>query len=156
MILAAAAAFAIASSKFAPNTTLPKTTVYNKCGGPNISPELHWSGAPRGTRSFALIMFDPDATGGWYHWVAYNIPSTTTQLHSAARLPLGELGATSFNQLGYGGPCPPPGKVHHYIFTVYALNVARLGRAGMTGPRAEAAMRKHILARTSVTGLYQR
>lgn len=156
MIVAAAAAFAIASSKFAANTTLPRTTVYNKCGGPNISPELHWSGAPAGTRSFALIAFDPDATGGWYHWVAYNLPSSMTQIHSGARLQLGELGANSFSQLGYGGPCPPPGKVHHYIFTVYALNVAHLGRAGMTGPHVEAAMRRHILARASVTGLYQR
>ena len=156
MIVAAAAAFAIASSKFAPNTTLPKSTVYNKCGGPNLSPELHWSGAPSGTRSFALIAFDPDATGGWYHWVAYNIPGSTTQLHSGARLQLGQLGASSFGQLGYGGPCPPPGKVHHYIFTVYALNVSRLGRAGMTGMRAEAAMRGHVLGRASVTGLYRR
>lgn len=156
MIVAAVAAFAIASSKFAANTTLPKTTVYNKCGGANISPEVHWSGAPGGTRSFALLVFDGNATGGWYHWVAYNLPSPVTQFHSGVRLPLGELGANSFGQLGYGGPCPPPGKVHHYIFTVYALNVARLGRAGMTGPRALAAMRGHILAKASVTGLYRR
>lgn len=155
MILAAAA-FAIASATFKPNTTLPQSTVYNKCGGQNISPELHWSGAPPGTRSFALIAFDPDATGGWYHWVAYNIPAGITELRAGIHLQLKELGASSFGQLSYGGPCPPPGKVHHYMFTLYALNVARLGRTGMTGPRVEAAMRHHILARTTVTGLYRR
>ena len=156
MILAAAAAFAIASATFAPNTTMPQSTVYNKCGGQNRSPELHWSGAPKGTRSFALIAFDPDATGGWYHWVVYNLPAAQSRLYAGVRLPLSEAGTTSFKQLGYGGPCPPPGKVHHYMFTLYALDVSRLGRTGMTGPRAEAAMRRHILAKTTVTGLYQR
>ena len=155
-MMIAAAAFALASLTFRPNSTLPQTTMYNRCGGANISPELHWSNAPRGTRSFALTLFDPDATGGWYHWVAYNIPATTTRFSSGVRLPIGELGATSFKQLGYGGPCPPPGKVHHYIFTLggaggtYRL-VSRAqrnqkvetrmwlcshhsGHAGMTGP----------------------
>lgn len=155
MILAAAA-FALASLTFRPNTTLPLSTVYNRCGGANISPELHWANAPRGTRSFALTAFDPDATGGWYHWVAYNIPSSTSRLAAGVRLPLIELGATSFKQLGYGGPCPPPGKVHHYIFTLYALNVRTIGRSGMTGPRLEAALHRHVLAQTSITGLYSR
>jgi Raf kinase inhibitor-like YbhB/YbcL family protein len=155
MILAAAA-FALASATFRPNTTLPVSTVYNKCAGANISPEMHWSGAPAGTRSYALIAYDPDATGGWYHWVAYNIPASANRVTSGVRLPLGELGTTSFNQLGYGGPCPPPGKVHHYIFTLYALSVRRIGPTGMTGPRAESAIRKHMLARATITGLYQR
>lgn len=155
MILAAAA-FTLASLTFNPNSTLPPTTVYNGCGGANISPELHWANAPRATRSFALTAFDPDATGGWYHWVAYNIPASTGRLAAGARLPLMELGASSFKQLGYGGPCPPPGKVHHYIFTLYALDVRRIGRSGMTGPRLETALRRHVLARATVTGLYSR
>jgi Raf kinase inhibitor-like YbhB/YbcL family protein len=156
MILAAAAAFALASATFKPNTSLPLSAAYDKCGGGNVSPELHWSHAPRGTRSFAVIAFDPDATGGWYHWVAYNIPASVHELRAGMRLQLSDLGATSFKQLRYGGPCPPPGKAHHYIFTLYALNVSRIGRTGMTGLRAEAAMRKHILARASMTGLYRR
>jgi len=151
-----AAAFALASYTFKPNTTLPFTAVYDKCGGGNVSPELHWKNAPRGTRSFALTVFDPDATGGWYHWVAYNIPASVSELRAGISLQLAEVGATSFNQLRYGGPCPPAGKIHHYVFTVYALNVRRIGPTGMTGPRAEAAMRTHILARASVTGLYRR
>jgi Raf kinase inhibitor-like YbhB/YbcL family protein len=155
-MMLAIAAFALASATFRPNTTLPVSAVYNKCGGANISPEMHWSGAPSGTRSFALIAYDPDATGGWYHWVVYNIPAATNRLSLGVRLPLSELGATSFNQLAYGGPCPPPGKVHHYIFTLYALNVSRVGRTGMTGPRAESAIRKHTLARATITGLYAR
>ncbi len=155
MILAVAA-FALASATFHANTTLPRSAVYNKCGGANTSPELHWSNAPSGTRSFALIAFDPDASGGWYHWVAYNIPVSTNRLRAGARLPLRALGANSFNQLGYGGPCPPPGKVHHYIFTLYALNASRIGPTGMTGSRAQSAMRKHVLARASITGLYRR
>jgi Raf kinase inhibitor-like YbhB/YbcL family protein len=155
MILAAAA-FALASLTFRPNSTLPQTTVYNRCGGANISPELHWANALRGTRSFALTAYDPDATGGWYHWVAYNIPASTGRLAAGARLPLIELGASSFKQLGYGGPCPPPGKVHHYIFTLYALDVRRIGPTGMTGPRLEAALRRHVLARAILTGLYAR
>lgn len=152
----AAAAFTLASLTFRPNSTLPQTAVYNRCGGTNISPELHWTGKPRGTRSLALTLFDPDATGGWYHWVAYNFPPSTNRLDAGARLPIGELGATSFKQLGYGGPCPPPGKAHHYIFTLYALNVRKIGPAGMTGPRLEAALRRHMLGRTSITGLYGR
>lgn len=155
-MMIAAAAFALASLTFRPNSTLPQTAIYKGCGGPNISPELHWSNAPRGTKSFALTLFDPDATGGWYHWVAYNIAPSTTHFSSGVRLPVGELGATSFKQLGYGGPCPPPGKVHHYIFTLYALNVRKIGPAGMTGPRLEAALRRHTLGRASVTGLYNR
>jgi Raf kinase inhibitor-like YbhB/YbcL family protein len=155
-MMIAAAAFALASLTFRSNATLPQTTVYDRCGGPNISPELHWTNAPRGTRSFALTLFDPDATGGWYHWVAYNIPASTTRFSPGVRLPIGELGATSFKQLGYGGPCPPPGKVHHYIFTLYALNVRKVGPAGMTGPRLEIALRRHTLGRTSITGLYSR
>jgi len=151
-----AAAFALASYTFKANTTLPFTAVYDKCGGGNVSPELHWSNAPRGTRSFALTVFDPDATGGWYHWVAYNIPATAGELRAGIHLQLAEIGATSFGQLRYGGPCPPPGKVHHYIFTLYALNVRRIGPTGMTGPRAEAAMHNHVFARASITGLYRR
>ncbi len=151
-----AAAFALASYTFRPNTPLPFSAVYDKCGGGNVSPELHWSNAPRGTRSFALILYDPDATGGWYHWVGYNIPGSIGELRAGIRLQLAEVGATSFGQLRYGGPCPPPGKVHHYIFTLYALNTRRIGPTGMTGPIAEAAMRKHALGRATVTGLYKR
>ncbi|HEV2260811.1 MAG TPA: YbhB/YbcL family Raf kinase inhibitor-like protein [Candidatus Rubrimentiphilum sp.] len=155
MILAAIA-FALASNTFVANTTLPKSTVYAPCGGANRSPELHWRGAPRGTRSFALVTFDPDTTGGWYHWVAYNIPSATHELPEAAQLPAAERGLTSFKERSYGGACPPPGKVHHYIFTLYALSVSSAGAPGLTGPQLLAKIRRDVLGTATITGFYQR
>ncbi len=105
------------------------------CQGGNVSPALSWSGAPKGTQSFALMVHDPDApTGsGWWHWVVYNIPATATSLASDAgntqnHLMPGEAvqGRTDFGTSGYGGPCPPPGKPHHYYFRLYALKVPKL------------------------------
>jgi len=98
------------------------------CSGKNISPDLKWSGAPKGTQAFALTMYDPDApTGsGWWHWVVLNIPADATGLPtnagSGGDLPKGATQTrTDFGKPGYGGPCPPPGKPHHYIFKVFAL-----------------------------------
>lgn len=156
MILAALT-FTIASTTFKPNTTMPIRTVYSQCGGTNVSPELHWKGAPRHTRGFALIAHDPDAPhpGGWYHWVVYNLPASTHELVEGATLPPAELGMTSFGSAGYGGPCPPAGKVHHYHFTLYALNKPGLPGTNLTGPDLEKAMAGHVLAKTTVTGLYE-
>jgi Raf kinase inhibitor-like YbhB/YbcL family protein len=105
------------------------------CTGQNISPALNWSHAPEGTQSFALLVHDPDApTGsGWWHWVVYNIPASVNSLPSGAGdpkaklLPSGALqGRTDFGTYAYGGPCPPPGKLHHYHFRLYALKVPKL------------------------------
>lgn len=152
------AAFLLASSTFHANAAMPKSTVYTQCGGSNISPEMHWSGAPAGTRSFALIAHDPDApvTGGWYHWVAYNIPAQTRRLSAGAALSAAQSGQTSFKENAYGGPCPPPGKPHHYNFTLYALDVANIPGDHLTGPQLEAAIAHHTLARATYTGLYGR
>lgn len=157
MILAALT-FTIASATFKPNETMPISTVYTRCDGTNRSPELHWQGAPKGTRSFALIMHDPDAPhpGGWYHWIIYNMPASTTSLPEDATVPPEELGLTSFEQPGYGGPCPPPGKPHHYNFTLYALDETSVTGTNLTGPQLEQAMQGHILAQTRLTGLYGR
>src|SRR3954465_14424129 len=104
-------------------------------GGQNVSPQLSWSGAPAGTKSFALTLYDPDApTGsGWWHWVVYDIPATATELPQGAGsgkapLPAGTVqGKTDFGAAGYGGAGPPPGdKPHRYVFTVYALKVDKL------------------------------
>src|SRR5579862_4381049 len=102
MMLAATLAFTIASSTFKPNDALPITTVATDCGGSNVSPELHWNNAPAGTKSFALIVHDPDAPvpGGYYHWAVANIPGSAIALGS---------GTTRYP--GYYGPCPPVGKV---------------------------------------------
>ncbi len=100
------------------------------CSGENISPELHWEKAPAGTQAFAVTVYDKDApTGsGFWHWIVYNIPADVTELKSNAGdisksiAPAGAIQAvTDFGKPGYGGPCPPPGPSHEYLFTVYAL-----------------------------------
>jgi Raf kinase inhibitor-like YbhB/YbcL family protein len=150
------AAFVLASATFNGNTRMPRSTVYQRCGGTNVSPELHWSGAPSKTRSFALIVHDPDAKapGGWYHWVVYNLPGTTRELPGSARLADWQLGETSFGENAYGGPCPPPGKAHHYIFTLYALDVGTVVGAHLTGSDLARAIQHHTLAHATLIGLY--
>jgi Raf kinase inhibitor-like YbhB/YbcL family protein len=106
------------------------------CKGSNISPSLTWSGAPSDTKSFAITVYDPDApTGsGFWHWVVFNIPTSTTSVPLNAGdvkkklMPKGAIQSrTDFGTDGYGGPCPPQGdKPHHYIFTVYAVDEDKL------------------------------
>jgi Raf kinase inhibitor-like YbhB/YbcL family protein len=98
-------------------------------GGTNISPGLAWSGAPEGTQSYAITCFDPDApTGsGWWHWVVTDIPAEVTSLTEGAELPTGSRSwVNDFGYPGWGGPWPPPGPAHHYVFTVFAVGVDRL------------------------------
>ncbi|VTU13158.1 putative kinase inhibitor [Variovorax sp. SRS16] len=145
-----AAGFALHSPTIKPNSTLSDAQVFNGfgCSGKNISPALSWSGAPAGTRSFALTLYDPDApTGsGWWHWVVYDIPATATGVPEGAGngdgkgLPAGSVqGRTDFGAAGFGGACPPAGdKPHRYVFTVYALKVDKLdvpadGTAALVG-----------------------
>ncbi len=107
------------------------------CKGKNLSPELAWDHVPAGTRSFAITMFDPDATtgSGWWHWVMVNIPKEVRFLVADAGnrngllMPKGaQMQRNDFGYHGYGGSCPPPNTVpHRYIFTVYALSVDELG-----------------------------
>jgi len=143
---ASGAAFHLSSASFAAHGTLADDQVFNSfgCSGKNLSPALHWSGAPAATKSFALMVYDPDApTGsGWWHWVLYNIPASATDLGVGAGavgstlLPAGAVqGRTDFGTMGYGGPCPPAGdKPHHYIFTLYALKVDKLDVPGDASP----------------------
>jgi len=133
-----AADFTLTSPSIKPESTLTAEHVFNGfgCSGKNQSPELRWSGAPEGTKSFAITVYDPDApTGsGWWHWLAYNIPATTSQLDAGAgtadgkKLPAGTVqGRTDFGAPGFGGACPPVGdKPHRYIFTVYALKTEKI------------------------------
>jgi Raf kinase inhibitor-like YbhB/YbcL family protein len=161
--------FTVSSSAFAANGTLSNQQVLNGfgCSGANESPQLRWSNAPSGTKSYAITMYDPDApTGsGWWHWVVYNIPAETTTLPAGAGdpatalLPTGAVqGATDFGQPGYGGPCPPAGdNAHRYVFTVHALDIERLELP----PNATAALvgfnlHGHTLATATITARYSR
>lgn len=106
------------------------------CSGENISPQLAWQNPPKGTKSFAVTMYDPDApTGsGWWHWVMFNMPTSVNQLTANAGnlesglAPEGSVqSVTSFGKAGFGGACPPEGdKAHAYIFTVYALSIEKI------------------------------
>lgn len=133
------------------------------CTGQNRSPALRWSGAPEGTRSFAVLIHDPDApTGvGFFHWVVLDLPADTTSLAenaSATGMPQGAVQAyTDFGNSEYGGPCPPPGTPHRYEVTVYALDVPALGLPpGSTGALARFLIRQHTLALGRAVGTYGR
>ena len=136
--IAAAADFRLSSPTIKDKGMIGNEHVFNGfgCSGSNSSPELRWERAPKGTKSFAVTVYDPDApTGsGWWHWVIFNIPPDVMSLPAGAGKPEGGgapqtsvQSMTDFGQPGYGGPCPPTGdKPHRYIFTVYALKVDQL------------------------------
>ena len=136
---AQAAGFRVSSPEISPAKPLPQRFEFDGfgCRGENRSPALRWEGAPAGTKSFAVTVYDPDApTGsGWWHWVVVDLPATTTALAADAgaadgrNLPAKALQVkTDFGTRGFGGACPPQGdKPHRYIFTVHALKVESLG-----------------------------
>jgi len=132
------------------------------CDGENLSPPLKWSGAPSGVKSFAVIADDPDApVGTWVHWVVFDVAATTTELPEGLPksqfLPGGaKQGLNDFKHLGYGGPCPPPGKPHRYFFKLYALDSVLDLKPGATKKEVERAIEKHILAQGELMGLYKR
>ena len=133
------------------------------CSGAGISPQLAWTAPPAKTASLALIVTDPDAPRGtWVHWVLYNLPAAGTRalpegLPALDQLPDGALqGRNDFGKIGYGGPCPPPGSPHHYVFTLYALDAKLNLPVGATRARIEAAMQGHILAIGRLVGMFQR
>jgi Raf kinase inhibitor-like YbhB/YbcL family protein len=135
------------------------------CDGEDISPALAWSNVPEGTKSFALIVDDPDAPDParpkmtWVHWVIYNVPATTSSLSEGVEekdLPKGtSQGLNDWKKTGYGGPCPPVGK-HRYFFKLYALDVVLPDLKQPTKTKLEKAMEGHILSKTDLVGLYQR
>jgi Raf kinase inhibitor-like YbhB/YbcL family protein len=158
--------FTLQSSAFAPNATMPESTILNglDCHGPNTSPALTWSGAPAATKSFALICDDYEARGGdgFIHWVLYNIPATATGLPENAGASEGDLanslGRHAYNDFlrrRYDGPCPPEGPPHKYRFTVYALDLPSIDDAGtpMTWRKLRFIIKGHVLAKAELTGL---
>lgn len=159
--------FTLTSRAFKDGERLPDAQVFDGMGyrGGNISPPLAWSGAPEGTRSFAVTMYDPDApTGsGWWHWVAVNIPATVTSLPAGAGsgdadLPDGAfMTRTDFGGNVYGGAAPPPGPAHRYIFTVHALDTETLSvPSDASGAMVGFFLHSHALGSASLTALFGR
>jgi Raf kinase inhibitor-like YbhB/YbcL family protein len=132
------------------------------CDGADSSPALDWNAPPATTESFALIADDPDAPGGtWVHWVIFDLPAKLRGLPQ--NLPKNEQladgsrqGRNDFKKIGYGGPCPPPGKPHRYFFKLYALDAKLSLKAGAAKKEVEQAMRGHILAQGEYMGRYSR
>ena len=158
----------LTSTDLAAGGKIPESQVFNGfgCKGGNVSPALSWSGAPAGTKSFALLMHDPDApTGsGWWHWVVYNIPATASSLPAGAGdvqkhlMPAAAVqGRTDFGTSGYGGPCPPPGTPHHYYYRLYALKVATLDLpADATAAYVGFNVRMQAIGNAELMGIYGR
>jgi Raf kinase inhibitor-like YbhB/YbcL family protein len=153
ILLAAMTGAQLRSADFSSGGTIPIALMARDCGGANRSPVLSWQNVPRTAKSFALIVHDADApiAGGFYHWVVYNLPPTVNRLASGAKLAANQVGQTSLGKPGYYGPCPPPGQVHHYVMTLYALDLARIAtNAPLTGPQLERRIAGHVLTRATL------
>lgn len=153
---AAGRALTLRSSAFRDGGSLP---VLFTCDGENVSPPLAWDGVPDGARAMVLTMDDPDAPAGdWVHWVLYDVPPDPPRRTTA--IGAGEEGRTwgvdSFSKTGYAGPCPPQGRPHRYIFTLYALSKATGLKAGATRPQVLAAIKATTLATAKLTAMFGR
>ena len=150
-------ALQVLSKVFSAGGTVPKR---NTCDGENLSPPLAWSETPSGARSIALIADDPDAPGGTFtHWLLFNVPPQTRALLEGASssLPGGGIqGRNGFGKVGYGGPCPPPGKPHRYFFRVFALDNKLDLKPGASREEIEKAMQGHVLAQGEIMARYGR
>lgn len=167
LALAAGSQLMLQSPDMTPGGTIALDHVYDEsgCHGGNISPALLWSHPPAGTRSFAVLMLDPDAPGGgWWHWAVFDIPASVTSLRAGAGdparhlLPAGAIEVRNdFGSSGYGGPCPPPGPPHHYRLMLYALRLAKLGLgANASAAQVAARARANALGATEIVGIYGR
>lgn len=134
------------------------------CSGKDVSPPLAWTDPPEGTAQFALVCDDSDApSGNWVHWVIYAIAPQVRELPQGVAVtakvlePEGALqGVNDFKEIGYRGPCPPPGKPHRYVFTLYALGAAVTLEPGATRTELLAAVEGSIIAQTQLVGTYAR
>jgi Raf kinase inhibitor-like YbhB/YbcL family protein len=151
-------ALSFKSSAFSDGEPIPGRYTFD---GEDISPPLEWSGEPPGTRSFALIIDDPDAPDPrspqrtWVHWVVYNLTPDTHSLPAGAAIPSDRSGLNDWGNVGYGGPAPPIGR-HRYVFKLYALDTVLAGLDRPTTGELEAAMAGHILEQARLVGTYQK
>src|SRR5262245_31006044 len=154
--------FTLTSSAFSHQGSVPQRYT---CEGDDISPPLEWSGAPAGTRSFVLIVDDPDAPDPraprmtWVHWVLYNLPAAAKALPEGVKgdaLPAGtKEGRNDWKRTGYGGPCPPIGR-HRYFHKLYALDTLLPDLGVPSKPNLERAMKGHTLAQAEVLATYEK
>jgi hypothetical protein len=132
------------------------------CSGADSSPELSWKNVPANTQTLILIVDDPDAPGGTFtHWILYGLGPQENRLPEnlpkTGQVPDGALqGRNDFGRIGYGGPCPPPGKPHRYFFKLYALDTKLNLKAGAARNEVESAMRGHILGQAELMGTFKR
>jgi Raf kinase inhibitor-like YbhB/YbcL family protein len=153
--------FVLRSEAFRNGETIPADFRHTEVGGKNQSPPLEWTDPPSGTRAFALVCIDPDAPDGEFvHWVLYNLPGELRKLERnlgrTPALPNGaRQGKNDFDEIGYDGPAPPPGKPHRYIFRLYALDRPLDLPPQATRQQLEKAMQGHILAQTELVGIYE-
>ncbi len=151
--------FALHTSAFPAEGEIPAKYT---CSGADVSPALEWTEAPAGTKSFALVVDDPDAPSGTFtHWVLYNLgPQETAvseNLPKTEQLPSGaRQGRNDFRRTGYSGPCPPPGKPHRYFFKLYALDDVLQLTGAPTRQDLERAIKGHVLGEASVMGKFKR
>ncbi|HZU56314.1 MAG TPA: YbhB/YbcL family Raf kinase inhibitor-like protein [Actinocrinis sp.] len=161
--------FTITSPDFRDGGPLPVWTEFGGtyaaeagCFGKNLAPELDWRNVPAGTQSFAMLVNDMDAplSGGWHHWVVYNIPATAHELEGHGVLQYTQ-GSTSWDVngipvVGWGGPCPPAdGQTHHYIFTLYALSTPTLSGDSLTYEQVLDAINPYVVGSTVIIGTFR-
>ncbi len=154
-----ATSFVLTSTVFSCGGAIPSR---NTCDGSNFSPALSWVDVPAGTRSLALILDDRDAPAGtWTHWIIWNV-STKASVLSECVPPAETLengarqGRNDFGRIGYGGPCPPPGKPHRYFFRLYALDARLDVKAGASRNELERVMKRHVMSQAELMGTYGR
>jgi Raf kinase inhibitor-like YbhB/YbcL family protein len=150
--------FRLTSTAFADGATIPRR---HTADGIDASPPLAWTGAPAGTRSFVLVVCDPDAPKGtWFHWLLYDIPPATQELREerprAHFIDGARQGRSSWGRIGWNGPAPPPGAPHRYVFTIRAIDRVLGLEPGATPAELAAAIEGHVLAEASLIGKYGR
>ena len=145
-----AAALALLSPAFHDGARIPARYT---CNGPNVSPPLRWKAPPRATRSFALLVVDPDApSGSFTHWTLWNLPARRRSLPAAFKWKW--QGRNNAGSVGYTGPCPPAGPKHHYVFTLYALNRMLSLPRGAPSSTVVSAIVRHARSTATLTGVY--
>lgn len=149
----------LTSLAFSPDGEIPSV---HTCEGMDRAPALAWTGAPPGTKSFALIVDDPDAPDPkapkmtWVHWIVYNLPESARGLAEGGILPTGAIeGINDWKRTGWDGPCPPIGR-HRYFFKLYALDTTLPDLKRPIKPELEKAMEGHVLAQTELVGTYEK